>query len=378
MSRKPTGPDFQTAVGRWERMGPYYAMFPIPFAKEVILSWTKPGQAVIDPFCGRGTAPFVAMVNGRRAVGCDINPVAWLYAKTKTDPHPHLREVESRIEQVWEEVRIRDDAPENEFQQIAFCGRVLAFIRAARRTLDWRNSRLDRTVTAFLVQHLHDKRGHGLSNQMRHSRAMSPRYSVEWWRRKGYDSPPQIDPREFLIRRARWRYAKGIPQPSEIERPSISLGDAADSLPICNLPADLVLTSPPYSGVTNYRSDNWLRLWAIGEGPSLPDWNPEQKFLRIDQYVDMLDRVFTSTAACVRADAVWYIRSDARSKTKDVIKRVLARLLPDHRLEEKPAPYKRKTQTALYGDHEPKPGDADLIYTPTPKNTRTPRDGRYW
>ena len=356
--------DFGTAAGRWARMGPYYAMFPIPFAEKVILSRTKRGQTVIDPFCGRGTAPFIAMVNARRAIGCDINPVAWLYARTKTDPHPCLEEVSGRITEVSQSVLKGDDEPEHEFQKLAFCRQVLAFIQAARRTLDWRRSRLDRTVAALLVQHLHDKRGHGLSNQMRHSRAMSPRYSVNWWRRNGFKQAPEVDPQEFLTKRARWRYAKGIPEPSHTERPRISLGDASDSLPASTSHASLVLTSPPYSGVTNYRSDNWLRLWAIGEGPSLPDWNPEQKFVNIDGYLDMLQKVFKSTKDRTQLNATWYVRSDARAKTRDAIVSILTRLLPDHKLVERPAPYKKKTQTALYGDHEPKPGETDLIYTP--------------
>ncbi len=344
-------------------MGPYYAMFPIPFVEEVIDRRTKPGQTVIDPFCGRGTAPFIAMVNGRRAVGCDINPVAWLYARTKTDPHPDLKEVSSRITEVWESVKSEDEKPEHDFQKLAFCGNVLAFIRAAKRTLDWRESRLDRTVTTLMTQHLHDKLGRGLSNQMRHSRAMSPNYSVKWWKRNGYDKAPEIDPREFLTKRAQWRYARGIPLPSVTERPDVLLGDASESLPDSALPANLVLTSPPYSGVTNYRSDNWLRLWAIGEGPSKPDWSPEQKFLDIDKYVHMLRKVFEATKARALDDATWYIRSDARAKTRDAITSVLKELLPDHRLKEKQAPYRSKTQTALYGDHRPKPGEIDLIYT---------------
>ena len=370
MARRRTDLSFGTAEGRWARMGPYYAMFPIPFAQKVIHRRTKRSQTVIDPFCGRGTAPFIAMVNGRRAIGCDINPIAWLYARTKTDPHPELKEVIERITEVWESVQPGDDKPEHEFQELAFCKNVLAFIRSAHRTLEWQGNGLDRTVVTFLIQHLHDKRGHGLSNQMRHSRATSPRYSINWWKRNGYGKAPEINPRDFLIKRAQWRYAKGTPTPSETKRPDILLGDAAKSLPDTNsfsdsVPlANLVLTSPPYSGVTNYRSDNWLRLWAIGKGPSLPDWNPDQKFLDIDEYVDMLRRVFESTKRLTQPDATWYIRSDARIKTKDAITSVLQELLPHHRLRKKLAPYKRKTQTALYGDHEPKPGEIDLVYTP--------------
>ena len=356
--------DFGRAEGRWSRFGSYYAMFPVSFAENVIAKWTQEGQTVIDPFCGRGTAPFVAMVTGRRAVGCDINPVAWLYSQTKIDPHPSLKEIEKRVKDVSESMKPGDDKAEHEFQELAFCSKVLGFIRSAQRTLDWRNDRLDRTVMAFMVHHLHDKRGQGLSNQLRHSRAMSPRYSINWWRQKGYETPPDIDPQDFLIRRARWRYGKGVAGPhSELARPRIGLGDGSDSLPDDPPIADLVLTSPPYSGVTNYRSDNWLRLWAMGEGPSLPDWAPEQKFLDVDTYTEMLKGVFLATLAQVHNNATWYVRSDARPKTKDAILSVLAELLPSHQLQEKNAPYRRKTQTALYGDNESKPGEVDLIYT---------------
>ncbi|MCY4653252.1 MAG: DNA methyltransferase [Dehalococcoidia bacterium] len=357
--------NFSKAEGRWSRLGSYYAMFPVTFAENVISTRTDMGQTVIDPFCGRGTAPFVAMGMGRNAVGCDINPVAWLYSQTKINPHPVPSKVVERITQVSLSVRADEEEPEHEFQQLAFCPRVLGFIRAARRTLDWRRDRLDRTVMTFLVHHLHDKIGSGLSNQLRHSRAMSPRYSINWWRRKGYDTAPEIDPRDFLIRRVQWRYAKGIAIPhSGLSRPVISLGNGAVSLPETAPMANLILTSPPYSGVTNYRSDNWLRLWAMGEGPSLPDWDPEQKFNDIDNYVDMLRGVFAATAKRARTDSTWYVRSDARAKTKDAIQSVLDVLLPNHQLEQLEAPYKRKTQTALYGDHEPKPGEVDLIYTP--------------
>ncbi len=356
--------DFSKAEGRWSRLGSYYAMFPVPFVENVIVQWTDEGQTVIDPFCGRGTAPFIAMATGRAAVGCDINPVAWLYSETKVNPHPNLDEVEKRITQVSQSVKQGDDEPEHEFQQLAFCRRVLGFIRSSQRTLDWRTNRLDRTVMTFMVHHLHDKRGQGLSNQLRHSRAMSPRYSINWWRRKGYDTPPEIDPQDFLIRRVRWRYKRGVAEPHPgLDRPLIGFGSGADSLPDNSPPAKLVLTSPPYSGVTNYRSDNWLRLWAIGEGPSLPDWNPEQKFLDMDKYVDMLKAVFGATLSRSRHDATWYVRSDARPKTLDAIRSVLAVLLPEHELQEKSAPYLEKTQTALYGDREPKPGEVDLIYT---------------
>jgi hypothetical protein len=39
----------------------------------------------------------------------------------------------------------------------------------------------------------------------------------------------------------------------------------------------MLLTSPPYYDVTNYRVDNWIRLWMLGEDP-LPSWETHVRF----------------------------------------------------------------------------------------------------
>ncbi|MXX46833.1 MAG: site-specific DNA-methyltransferase [Chloroflexi bacterium] len=353
---------FRTAEGRWSRLGPYYAMFPIEFARETIRSLSRPGDTVLDPFCGRGTAPYVAMVLGREAVGCDINPVAWTYAAAKTDPHPSLSDVVRRIGEVASAARGQDRRAANEFQRFAYCANALGFINAARRELDWRESRLDRTVAAFLLHYLHAKLGEGLSNQMRPSRAMSPGYSVRWWRGKGLTTPPDIDASSFLAERATWRYAKGVPELAG--NATIALGDATDALPDCAERADLVVTSPPYVGVTNYRSDSWLRLWALGEGPPEADWSSSQKFSNSKRYEDMLRSVMQAAHDRATRDAVWFLRVDARDRTLSVARRVMAELLPEHRLYERVSLSPRRTQTALYGDRQVKPGDIDLMYVP--------------
>ena len=71
-------------------------------------------------------------------------------------------------------------------------------------------------------------------------------------------TPPEVDAAPFLTERAAWRYAKGVPE--RAGNAQLALGDATDTLPEGETGAALVFTSPPYAGVTNYRSDNWLRL----------------------------------------------------------------------------------------------------------------------
>ena len=78
----------RTATGRWYGFGRYYAMFPPSFAYDAIVHLTDVGEQVLDPFCGRGNAPFTATVLQRRSVGVDINPLAWLYTIVKLRPAP--------------------------------------------------------------------------------------------------------------------------------------------------------------------------------------------------------------------------------------------------------------------------------------------------
>ena len=353
---------FGTADCRWARLGPYYAMFPVEFARQVVGSFSKPGDTVLDPFCGRGTAPFVAMIAGRDAVGCDINPVAWVYAATKTNPHPSLDDVALRIDEVASAISAADRRPVSEFQALAYGPRPLGFINAARRELQWRDCVLDRTVAALLLHYLHAKLGQGLSNQFRPTKAMSPNYSVRWWRKRGLTTPPDLDAAAFLRDRAAWRYAKGTPQ--RAGSACVSLGDATSSLSDARDPAGLVFTSPPYVGVTNYRSDNWIRLWALAEGPPHPDWSTSDKFCNSEKYEAMLTGVLRTTRDLSRQDAVWCMRVDARERTLAVVRRVVDRLLPRHQALERKSLPSRRTQTALYGDRRTKPGDLDLVYLP--------------
>ena len=353
---------FRTAEARWARLGPYYAMFPVEFAFKTVAELSRPGETVLDPFCGRGTAPYVAMISGRGAVGCDINPVAWLYAAVKTDAHPSLADVKRRIHDIACAAQPRDRRAADDFQALAYSPNALGFINVARRELQWREDRLDRTVAAFLLHYLQAKLGQGLSNQMRPSRAMCPDYSVRWWRANGLTSPPEVDAASFLADRAAWRYSKGVPERTGKAR--LTLGDATYALPGGEAEAALVLTSPPYVGVTNYRSDSWLRLWALGEGPPRADWSNDQKFTNSAKYEAMLHAVMRSARDRARSDAIWYLRVDSRLRTLAIVRRVMGLLLPTHRRYDCPSSPSRRTQTALYGDHRVKPGDVDLVYVP--------------
>jgi hypothetical protein len=64
----------------------YPARFSPRFAREAIDAFTRPGDLVVDPFCGGGTTIIEAVALGRRAAGIDISALATFLARTKTSP----------------------------------------------------------------------------------------------------------------------------------------------------------------------------------------------------------------------------------------------------------------------------------------------------
>jgi DNA modification methylase len=61
----------------------YPARFSPVFAREAIKTFTKPGELVLDPFCGGGTTLVEAISLGRRAAGMDVSSLAAFLARTK-------------------------------------------------------------------------------------------------------------------------------------------------------------------------------------------------------------------------------------------------------------------------------------------------------
>lgn len=50
------------------------AIFPESLARDHILSWSNPGDVVLDPFSGSGTTAKMARETGRRFIGIEVNP----------------------------------------------------------------------------------------------------------------------------------------------------------------------------------------------------------------------------------------------------------------------------------------------------------------
>ena len=60
------------------------AKFHPPVVHSLIRSYTNAGETLLDPFCGSGTLLLAAAVEGRHAIGSDVDPVAVFISRVKT------------------------------------------------------------------------------------------------------------------------------------------------------------------------------------------------------------------------------------------------------------------------------------------------------
>ncbi len=362
------------AQSRWARVGPYYAMFPMDYVGEVIGAHTSPGDAVLDPFAGRFSAPAVASYMGRIGCGVEISPLGWLYGKIKLAPAQRSGDVLRRLRDMRDAASgYKSEAAHlDEFFQMCYCKDVRRFLLACRDLLKWKKSTVDATLMAAIMVVLHHGIGRGLSNQMRQAKAMAPRYSVNWWKSRGMEKPPQVDAAKFLSDRINRRYKHGVFCYKESKA---LLGDSckvlasteAETWQKTNGGVKLLFTSPPYWSLVNYFKDQWLRLWMLGCAPSpaVRAHAYEKGFYSKDEYRRLIETVFDRCAQMMRKDGVVVVRMDARQFTRQTVLGALDKSFPGHKKAGKLAVTKGRTQTVLFNNGGAKiPGERDIVLVP--------------
>jgi DNA modification methylase len=347
------------SITRWAKFGPYYAMFPIDFAFNVVSKYSKKGDYIIDPFAGRFSSVYAGGVLGRHSVGIEINPLGWLYGKTKLNP-AKKEKVQKRLLEIYElKDKYKTEAKNaSEFFQLCFCNEVLKFLFSSRANLNWRRNKTDATLISIILVNLHGKLGEGLSNQLRQTKSMSLNYSVNWWKENGFSKPPEINPLEFLTKKIEWRYQKETPQ---IETNCRALwGDSTKKMKEIvaesekkNIKYSLLFTSPPYCSVVDYHADQWLRLWLLDEKLNSPN-KYKKRFISKENYKDLLDKVFGSSAKIMSEESTIFVRTDIREFTFNTTLETLRKHFPSHKLEVSESIVNGKNQTELFNNKSKK------------------------
>ena len=58
---------------------------PLPLMQAIIHDYTRPGDLVVDPFCGGGTTALACAIEGRRCITSEMDPVTFEKAKKRLE-----------------------------------------------------------------------------------------------------------------------------------------------------------------------------------------------------------------------------------------------------------------------------------------------------
>ena len=315
---------------RFHSICPYFAMFPETFV-EKHLAATRHAGVVFDPYCGRGTTVFQALLQGRAAAGSDVNPVAVCVSGAKGDP-PALSEARARIDELRQGCREPNDegwrGDIGQFFDLCFQRETLVQVRYLRSVLDWRDRKDDRFIAALCLGALHGeshKSPNCFSNRMPRTISTKPDYSVRWWTDRGY-APPARDIFEILDRMLEYRFRTRPPD----GRARVAQADArrvADAFPALAGRVTDVITSPPYLDTTNYREDQWLRLWFLGGKAIVPRGRRDDRHYNKDIYWSFIQESMNGLAPLLAKRARLVIRIGGRRLRKTELKEGLLQAL---------------------------------------------------
>ena len=305
----------------------YMGSFPPGLPRYLIEQFTEPGDVVVDPFSGRGTAPLEACLAGRHGVGVDLNPLAATLTAVKLDP-PTLDETLVRLaelERTYRPEPVGERAPPEIrmlFEETVTLPQIL-HMKAALDPTD----RTDRFLLASLAGILHGNHTRDvvssrcLSVSMPNTFSMSPGYLARYIRDNGLVRPP-FDAFEKLRLRMHFEFAEGVPG----LRGRAVHGDARRLSQILEpRSAKLVVTSPPYLNVVRYGKFNWIRLWLLGESVSDVDRSLRVEAtdrrlalsdrMRFKSYCGFLRNVLAECAAVLHDEGVCAVTiGDVRNK----------------------------------------------------------------
>ncbi len=277
----------------------YRACFKPQLPEYFIDKFTEPGDLVADPFLGRGTTPLQAHIMGRRAAGSDINPLSVMLVRPRLNPPP-LSEVEKRLDRIIAEAEI----PSEDEELLSFYHpRILSVLVNLKNYFVQRSeqSNLDNIDDWIRMICLNRLSGH--SPGFFSVRTMPPNQavSIESQKRinaKNNQTPIRKDVKAIVLKKSKSLLRSGIP-PHSPDAPIIQCADATNLSYLDADSVDLVVTSPPFLNIVDYRSDNWLRCWFANIDPESVTWS---SYSSVDEWRSFIRFAFIEMCKVVRLD----------------------------------------------------------------------------
>jgi methylase of polypeptide subunit release factors len=245
----------------------YRASFKPELPDFCIKRYSKKGDIVLDPFCGRGTTALQSNLLGRISWGCDINPLAVKLARAKTTP-VGLDEIVLRLNEVSFRRPVDLDGYKDVFAPFYHPDTYRELVNL-RSFIKKKKDAVNNFIELLALSRLHG-----------HSPGFFSVYSFP------QISIPASNQRQINIRRGQTPEYRAV-SPRIIRKAAQALRDGftsdffnvseanlfevADARNLSCIPSDsvdLIVTSPPFLDKVDYITDNWLEFWFAGISPN--------------------------------------------------------------------------------------------------------------
>lgn len=235
----------------------YKPQLPAYFIKR----YAKPGDLIYDPFMGRGTTLVEAKLHGHPVIGNDVNPLSTLLTAPRLCTQD-LDTITARLE------RITLPAASIEDEEL------LVFFQAdtLRELYGWRhyfqNRQAENTYDSVdaWIQMVACNRLTGHSKGFFSVYTLPPNQAttINAQRKintKRSQHPEYRDTKALILKKSKSLLRHGLPKDYDATRSTL-LCRSADATPeIKDASVQLIVTSPPFLDIVNYKGDNWLRNW---------------------------------------------------------------------------------------------------------------------
>jgi site-specific DNA-methyltransferase (adenine-specific) len=295
----------------------YMAMFPPSLPRHFINKYSKEGEIVFDIFSGRGTTVLEACLLDRVGIGNDLNPLAFVLTKAKSDV-PQKSRIVARIEQLRREFEKISNIDISEVEQeikMIFSNYTLKQLVFLKNNLDWKRSNIDAFITSMILGIIHGSSESYLSLSMPNTFSMSPNYVKNFVAKHGL-----IKPNRNVFDLLRRKLDRCHERPSR--KGKVYSQDARKVSRIKDSSVHLLITSPPYTRVIRYGQYNWIRLWFLGEKGKEVD---KDLFFSqsLTKYCKFMSEVLMETRRVLKPGAkAIFVIGDVKDKEKERIEKL--------------------------------------------------------
>ncbi len=244
----------------------YRACFKPQLPNYFINKYTQKGDVVYDPFGGRGTTVVEAALLGRKIIQNDINPISIILSAGRLAV-PSLKQIEERLSEIKINKNLKSEIDLSMFYEQQTFNEILSL---RKYFSDKEKDGTFDTVDAW-IRMVATNRLTGHSSGFFSVYTMPPNQAVSAISQirineKRKQTPTYRDTKKIILKKSKQLLGgltkEDIQNLHTAFQTALYLNKPANSTnEIQDNSVSLVVTSPPFLDIVQYKDDNWLRCW---------------------------------------------------------------------------------------------------------------------